>query len=75
LGAGDVWQLWQASWQTRTRLSRTLTRLDDPEQLDGMPVGLQLVSTRHSEERALKVANVVVEAIEKSKARTQAGKL
>ena len=40
-----------------------------------MPVGLQLVSTRHSEERALKVANVVVEAIEKSKARTQAGKL
>jgi Asp-tRNA(Asn)/Glu-tRNA(Gln) amidotransferase A subunit family amidase len=38
-------------------------RADDPDRLDGMPVGLQLVTPRHTEELALKLTRVVVDAI------------
>lgn len=48
---------------------------DNPAELEGMPVGLQAVTTRHSEEKALKLTRVIVDALEASKAKKQGGKL
>lgn len=39
----------------------------NPEELDGMPVGLQIVVPRHQEERALKLAGVAESALKKAR--------
>jgi len=50
-----------------TRTPAWADNLDDAEQLAGCPIGLQIILPRHQEEKAIKLARVTHEALQKQR--------
>lgn len=55
----DEKEIWARCEWTPQEMALTI---DDPAVMDGMPMGLQIITSRHTEEKGLKLARIIVDA-------------
>lgn len=61
--AGDSRERYLRDYVPRNDMDKWNHRLYDPELMDGLPIGLQIIGRRFEEERVLGVAKVVENVI------------